>query len=66
MGMHGTVIVSRPSTESEFHVPSRQEMKRYSDRLAEFFDEDEFKFVPRRLRHRAERLQSPQQRHRVR
>lgn len=47
MGMHGSVIVSRPSAADEFHEPSAKEMLQYSKRLREFFDEDEFKYKPR-------------------
>lgn len=50
MGMHGVVIVSRPSQASEFHVPTALEMKRYAKRLREFFDEEEFKYRPRNKR----------------
>ena len=50
MGMHGTVIVSRPSKEAEYHVPSVTEMQAYTKRLHEYFEEDEFRYKPRRKR----------------
>ena len=53
MGMHGTVIVSHPSTAEEFHVPSIDEMKAYSKRLREFFNDEEFKYKPRHQRTQA-------------
>lgn len=50
LGMHGTVIVSRPSTVDEFHIPSVDEMRRYAKRLREYFKDDEFTFRPRNER----------------
>lgn len=50
MGMHGSVIVSRPSTAAEFHEPTALEMQQYAKRLREFFDEEEFKYRPRNKR----------------
>ena len=47
MGMHGSVIVSRPSTATEFHEPTATEMLQYSKRLREYFDDDEFKYKPK-------------------
>ena len=52
MGMHGQVIVERPSKVAEFHNPSRAEINTYRDRLEKYFDEDEFKYRPRANRHR--------------
>ena len=48
MGMHGKVIVGKASTAEEFHVPTAMEMKKYSAMLREYFDDDEFKYKPRR------------------
>ena len=50
MGMHGTVIVGRPSTAVEFHEPSATEMQAYHTRLREFYDDEEFKYKPRNKR----------------
>ena len=47
MGMHGSVIVSRPSTAAEFHEPSAKEMQQYAKRLREYFDDDEFRYKPK-------------------
>jgi hypothetical protein len=47
MGMHGSVIVSRPSTAAEFYEPNAKEMLQYSKRLREYFDDDEFKYKPK-------------------
>ncbi len=50
MGMHGMVIAGRPSTESEFNIPTKQEVRLYRNRLLEFFDEDEYWFKDRKER----------------
>ncbi|MDD9903553.1 MAG: plastocyanin/azurin family copper-binding protein [Rhodospirillaceae bacterium] len=50
MGMHGTVIVARPSAEEEYHIPTITEMQAYTKRLREYFEEDEFKYKPRKKR----------------
>ncbi|NKB19465.1 MAG: hypothetical protein GKS01_02870 [Alphaproteobacteria bacterium] len=50
MGMHGTVIVGRHSAANEFHEPTAKEMQAYHTKLREFFDEEEFKYKPRKKR----------------
>ncbi len=50
MGMHGVVIVDRPSKDAEFHQPSKQEVAVYRNRLLEYFDEDEYQYKDRRKR----------------
>ncbi len=52
MGMHGVIIVSRPSAAIEFHEPTVTEMLQYAKRLREFYDEEEFKYTPRNKRTR--------------
>jgi len=51
--MYGAVIVSRRSSMTEFHKPSVSEMKKYTGRLREFFDDDEFKYNTRKERIRS-------------
>lgn len=48
MGMRGVIIVGRPSSEDEYHRPSREEVAAYRDRLLEYFDEDEYQYKVRR------------------
>ena len=48
MGMHGKVIVGQASKNDEFHVPTAKEMRKYTAMLRENFDDDEFKYKPRR------------------
>ncbi len=50
MGMHGRVIVSRPSTVEEFHEPTQSEMLAYNKKLRAFFDEEEFAYKTRKQR----------------
>lgn len=47
MGMHGQIIVGRPSENGEFHQPSKAEMQAYRDLLLEWFEEDEFRMLER-------------------
>jgi len=47
MGMHGRVVVGRPSETGEFHEPNATQMKNYSAMLREYFDEEDFKYKPR-------------------
>ena len=53
MGMDGTIIVSRPSQDREFHTPSKVELHTYLKRLREYFDEDEFQYRSRTERGKA-------------
>jgi len=55
MGMHGQVVVDRPSKAGEFHKPSRAEINDYRAQLEKYFDEDEFKFRPRSGRHKRQK-----------
>jgi pseudoazurin len=51
MGMHGTVIVGKPSAQEEFHVPSAAEVAAYRDQMLEWFDdEEEANYQPREER----------------
>ncbi len=51
MGMHGTVIVGKPSAQEEFHVPSAAEVAAYRDQMLEWFDdEEEANYRPREER----------------
>ncbi len=50
LGMHGSVIVSRPSTADEFHIPTANEIRHYAKRLREFFKDEEFIYSPRSKR----------------
>jgi pseudoazurin len=51
MGMHGTIIVGKPSAQGEFHVPSAAEVAAYRDVMLEWFDdEEEAKYQPREER----------------
>ncbi|MFT7570778.1 MAG: plastocyanin [Paracoccaceae bacterium] len=47
MGMHGKVVVTRPSESAEFHEPNAAQMKEYAARLREYFDEEDFKYRAR-------------------
>jgi pseudoazurin len=40
MGMHGMIIVGRPSEQAEFHVPSAAEVATYRHEMLEWFDDD--------------------------
>ena len=55
MGMHGQVIVERPSTVAEYHKPSRDEVNAYRLQLEKYFDDDEFKYKPRAKRKKTAR-----------
>ncbi len=50
MGMHGLIIVGRPSENDEFHKPSEAEVRAYRDRMLEWFDEDDFEMLAREER----------------
>ncbi len=41
MGMHGLIIVERPSENEQFHKPSSEEIRSYRALLLEWFDEDD-------------------------
>ena len=47
MGMHGVVVVERPSDNDEFHQPSRGEVKAYRAMMMEWFDEDDVETIER-------------------
>ena len=47
MGMRGGIVVDRPSEDSEFHQPTKQEVADYRNRLLEYFDEDEYQYTSR-------------------
>jgi plastocyanin len=47
MGMHGKVVVGRPSENGEFHEPDATQMKQYAAKLREYFDDEDFKYKPR-------------------
>lgn len=48
LGMHGSVTVAKPSRASEFHKPTKDEIKQYRDRILEYHDD--FKYIPRSRR----------------
>ncbi|NJO33827.1 MAG: hypothetical protein HC869_12470 [Rhodospirillales bacterium] len=50
MGMHGLVIVDRPSSHDEFHEPAPAEVKAYRDLMMQWFDEGEFELPDHRER----------------
>jgi len=52
MGMHGTIIVDRPSQNNEFHQPSAAEVKAYRTLMLEWFDEDDIEPIEREDRAR--------------
>jgi plastocyanin len=63
MGMHGQVIVERPSKASEYHKPSRDEINAYRLTLEKYFDDDEFKYKSRASRnHSAQKAAAHQHR----
>lgn len=45
MGMHGLVIVERPSANEEFHEPSQAEIKAYRNLMLEWFDDDDVEML---------------------
>lgn len=47
MGMHGKVVVGRPSEAAEFHEPNATQMKEYAAKLREYFDDEDFKYKAR-------------------
>ena len=57
MGMHGMIIVGRPSEQTEFHVPSAAEVAAYRDQMLEWFD-DVVAFEPREQRDKATESQT--------
>ncbi len=50
MGMNGSIVVGKPSSEADFHEPSKAEVAAYRDQLLEYFDKDEFDYKPRQQR----------------
>ena len=46
LGMHGSVVVGKPSDAADYHVPNRDEVVEYRDRLVEFFDNEELEEMP--------------------
>ncbi len=55
MGMHGQVVVDRPSPAEEFHRPTREQINAYRLQLEKYFDDDEFKYRPRAARKAAKK-----------
>ena len=45
MGMHGQIIVGRPSENDEFHRPSQAEVKAYRKLMLEWFDDDDVEML---------------------
>lgn len=57
MGMQGSIVVGRPSSEDEFHDPSPIEIEAYKARALEWFDE----FIPMDREERAQAaMQGPE------
>jgi len=50
MGMHGVVIVGRPSDSDEFNKPSLKEMNTYRNLIQEWFDEEDIETLEREER----------------
>ncbi|WP_262694711.1 plastocyanin/azurin family copper-binding protein [Kordiimonas aquimaris] len=50
MGMRGVVVVGRPTPVNKFHKPTKDEIMTYRTELLEFFDSDEFDFMPDAVR----------------
>ncbi len=57
MGMHGMIVVGRPSEQDEFHVPSSAEVAAYRDQMLEWFGDD-VAFKPREQRDQAAYFQT--------
>lgn len=57
MGMHGKVVVGRPSEAAEFHEPNAVQMKAYAAKLREYFDDEDFKYKPRGQRKNGDQAQ---------
>ena len=53
MGMHGLIIVGRPSEHEEFHQPSVSEIEAYRSLMLEWFDEEDTEMLEREDRTRA-------------
>lgn len=53
IGMHGVIMVGRPSASGEFHKPSAAEVKQYRRNYLQWFDEDDSIYEPREQRHQA-------------
>lgn len=47
MGMHGMIVVDRPSRNEEFHSPSPSEIKAYRELMLEWFDDDDVGTIER-------------------
>src|SRR5262245_49033290 len=54
MGMHGMIIVGRPSSQSEFHVPSSAEIAAYRREMMKWFDDGDVALEPRQQRDQAD------------
>jgi plastocyanin len=50
LGMEGSIVVAEPSRDSEFHTPTKDEIKQYRNLAFEHHEDDEFDFVPRSQR----------------
>jgi pseudoazurin len=50
MGMHGVILVARPSTNDEFHVPSRAEIRAYRELMMEWLDDEDLDLLDRENR----------------
>ncbi len=55
LGMHGSVVVGRPSTTQEFHEPDAEEVAMYRRRLFEFFSEEDIVEFPKAMSQRLEK-----------
>jgi len=50
MGMHGMIIVGKPSGQSGFHVPSSAEIAAYRREMMKWFEDGEVAIEPRQQR----------------
>ena len=46
-GMHGTIVVGKPTTADRFHQPSAAEIAKYRKKMFEYFEEDEIQYKSR-------------------
>ena len=46
MGMHGAIVVGKPSEQDDFHIPTPDEVRTYQAQLLEYFDPDEVNYDP--------------------
>ena len=50
LGMHGSIVVGKPSKDTDYHIPNRDEVAAYRNRLIEYFDNVEMEEMPDNIR----------------